>query len=148
MERDRTSCSLDAVLFASARPEALAEFYEKGFGLAPAKWHGENHLGLNLSNTYLGFDRVEEGSVAASASVSVWFRVADIEETFARLVDLGAKVKYAPTAEKVPVKLSRCSTTRTATPSASSPRPRPRDLPHSQSARALAQAGGQGFVKI
>ncbi|MBV6503134.1 MAG: hypothetical protein AKCLJLPJ_01198 [Fimbriimonadales bacterium] len=102
MERERSSCSLDAVLFASPRPEALAEFYERGFGLAPPKWHGTDHLGLNLPNTYLGFDRVEESSTAASAAVSVWFRVPDVEETFARLVDLGARVKYAPTAEESP----------------------------------------------
>lgn len=102
MERERSSCSLDAVLIASPRPEALAEFYERGFGLAPPKWKGTDHLGLNLPNTYLGFDRGEEGSTAASAAVSVWFRVPDVEETFARLVELDARVKYAPTAEESP----------------------------------------------
>ncbi len=51
MERERSSCSLDAVLIASPRPEALAEFYERGFGLAPPKWQGTDHLGLNLPNT-------------------------------------------------------------------------------------------------
>jgi predicted enzyme related to lactoylglutathione lyase len=34
--------------------------------------------------------------------VSIWFRVADIQATFERLVHLGATVKYAPTEEESP----------------------------------------------
>ena len=94
---------LDAVLIASPRPEALAEFYQRGFELEPPKIHGENHLGLSLANTYLGFDRVEETSGSdSSGAMSIWFKVADIVLTFERLVRLGATVKYAPTREESP----------------------------------------------
>jgi predicted enzyme related to lactoylglutathione lyase len=93
---------VDAILFASPNPEALAEFYQHGFELEPPKWHGEDHLGLNLWNTYLGFDRAKETTPSSSGSISIWFKVQDIEATFARLVRLGAKVKYAPTKEESP----------------------------------------------
>jgi predicted enzyme related to lactoylglutathione lyase len=102
MEQNNPGCSLEAVLFTSSDPETLAAFYEKGFELAAPKWHGPDHLGLNLPNTYLGFDRVQEGAPATNSRVSIWFRVADIEATFERLVRLGAKVKYAPTSEESP----------------------------------------------
>ena len=93
---------LDAVLFASPNPEALAEFYQHGFELEPPKWHGKDHLGLNLSNTYLGFDRIKEPAPTSTGAVSIWFKVTDIETTFARLVRLGAKIKHAPTKEESP----------------------------------------------
>ena len=102
MEGQSPASRLDAVLFASPNPEGLATFYQVGFELAPPKWHGQDHLGLNLSNTYLGFDRAKEGASTPSSSVSIWFRVSDMEATFARLVRLGAKVKYAPTTEESP----------------------------------------------
>ena len=94
---------LDAVLIASSHPEALAEFYQRGFELELPKVHGESHLGLGLANTYLGFDRVGEASGSESSGmVSIWFKVADIDLTFERLVRLGATVKYAPTREESP----------------------------------------------
>ena len=102
MEQRLPATRLDAVLFASPNPEALAEFYQRGFELDPPKWHGEDHLGLNLSNTYLGFDRIKEPAPTSSGVVSIWFKVQDVEATFARLVRLGAKVKYAPTKEESP----------------------------------------------
>ena len=101
MEQHTPTIILDAVLFASPHPETLAEFYQHALELGPPKWHGEDHLGLNLSNTYLGFDRVQENT-SSSGSVSIWFRVFDIQATFKRLVRLGAKVKYAPTQEESP----------------------------------------------
>jgi predicted enzyme related to lactoylglutathione lyase len=96
------TCCLDAVLFASPHPETLAEFYQHGFELGAPKWYDEDHLGFNLSNTYLGFDRSKENTTASSGSVSIWFKVADIQATFERLVRLGAKVNYAPTEDESP----------------------------------------------
>lgn len=102
MEQRPPASRLDAVLFVSPNPEALAEFYQHGFELEPPKRHGDDHLGLNLANTYLGFDRMKEIAPTSSGSVSIWFKVPDIEVTFTRLVRLGAKVKYAPTKEESP----------------------------------------------
>lgn len=102
MEPRLSASRLDAVLFASPNPEALAEFYQHGFELEPPKFHGDDHLGLNLSNTYLGFDRAKETAPSSGGSISIWIKVQDIEATFARLVRLGAKIKYAPTKEESP----------------------------------------------
>ncbi|MCI0553115.1 MAG: hypothetical protein L0287_19380 [Anaerolineae bacterium] len=102
MEERMPASRLDAILITSAHPESLAEFYQKGFELEEPRLHGPDHLGLNLSNTYLGFDRTNETALASSGSISIWFKVPDIEATFARLVGLGAKVKYAPTTEESP----------------------------------------------
>jgi len=51
---------------------------------------------------HLGFDRVEDAARPAAGAVSIWFKVADIEAVFARLVRLGATVNYAPTKEESP----------------------------------------------
>lgn len=96
---------LDAVLFASPHPEALAAFYQHGFGLEPPTRQGPDHLGFALSNTYLGFDRVAETATVSKGSVSIWFKVADIEASFSGLVRLGAKVKQAPTKDASPGEL-------------------------------------------
>lgn len=102
MDQLSSTVRLDAVLIACSNPEALAEFYQRGFELDPPRRNSEDHLGLNLSNTYLGFDRVTEASTDTSGPVSIWFKVADIDLTFERLVRLGATVKYAPTKEESP----------------------------------------------
>ena len=102
MEQHMPASRVDAVLFTSPDPEALATFYQQGLELEPPKRHGQDHLGLNLSNTYLGFERARENAMPPSGCMSIWFRVSDIEATFARLVRLGAKVKYAPTTEESP----------------------------------------------
>jgi predicted enzyme related to lactoylglutathione lyase len=96
------SVRLDAILIETTRPEALANFYRDGFELEPPKYYNEGHLGINLSNTYLGFDRVEPESKYSTGPVSIWFNVTDIQSTFDRLVNLGATVKYAPTTEESP----------------------------------------------
>lgn len=101
MEGHNPAVSLDAILFASPHPETLAEFYQLAFELESPKWFGADHLGMNLANTYLGFDRAQENS-PASGTISIWFRVVDIQATFERLVRLGARVKYAPTEEESP----------------------------------------------
>jgi len=93
---------LDAVLIASKDPEALAKFYQRGFQLEQPKWTGKDHLGFSLGNTYLGFDRVSDNATNPGSTVSLWFGVSDIASIFERLVQLGARVKYAPTKEESP----------------------------------------------
>jgi predicted enzyme related to lactoylglutathione lyase len=102
MEQYPPTVCLDAVLFASPHPESLAAFYQQGFELEPPRYHGADHLGLNLVNLYLGFDRTKERTTTSQGTVSIWYKVPDIEEAFQRLVQLGAKVKYAPTMDESP----------------------------------------------
>jgi predicted enzyme related to lactoylglutathione lyase len=93
--------TLTAVLLESTKPEELAEFYRQGFQLAEAVWVGEDHLGFQLDNLYLGFDRVKVNA-GPSRRLSLWFDVAEIATTFARLVRLGATVEHVPTADESP----------------------------------------------
>lgn len=93
---------LEAVLIESTDPEKLASFYQKGFELEPPKYSGPDHLGVNLANTYLGFERLKRPVQSSSGLVSIWFKVIDIVGTYERLIRLGATVKYAPTKEESP----------------------------------------------
>jgi predicted enzyme related to lactoylglutathione lyase len=102
MTKQSTTIRLDAVLIASPHPEALAEFYQRGFKLQPPTHYSEDHLGLNLANSYLGFDRLKESTPHDQSTISIWFKVEDIQDTYERLLRSGAKVKYPPTKEESP----------------------------------------------
>lgn len=91
------NATLDTVIICTTRMRELAEFYKLGFQLQEPKPQGDNHLGFQLSDAYLGFDKIDEDLFIHPGAISLWFRVNDIRETFERLKDLGAKVKYPPT---------------------------------------------------
>ncbi len=74
----------------------LADFYQQGLQLGTPISHADNHLGFQLSGIYLGFDKVDQEQ-HHNGAISLWFRVENIEATFKRLTELGAKVKYPPT---------------------------------------------------
>lgn len=97
----KTSVRLDAVLLQSTRPEKLAEFYRRAFGLGPVRSHGPDHLGLALANTYLGFDRVAKAP-AAPGRATIWIRVPDVDRAYAKLVSLGARGVTPPDRECSP----------------------------------------------
>jgi predicted enzyme related to lactoylglutathione lyase len=97
--------NLEAVLIETTRPETLAEFYRQAFNLSEPTFDGEDHLGMDLGNTYLGFDRVSPQEQRASGPVQLWFRVNDVQPLFIRLLALGATVRYEPTSRKSPGEL-------------------------------------------
>lgn len=86
----KVSVRMDAVLLQSPRPERLAEFYRRAFGLGPVLSHGPDHMGIALANTYLGFDRVKKAP-APPGRATLWFRVRDVDRAYAKLVSLGAR---------------------------------------------------------
>lgn len=90
---------LEAVLFQSADPESLAEFYHQAFNLHEPRYFGADHLGMDLENTYLGFDRVNDAGGIQHSRVQLWFQAQDVEAQFQRLVSLGARVIYPPESE-------------------------------------------------
>lgn len=92
--------NLEAVLIESSRPESLADFYRQAFNLQQPKFDGEDHLGMDLGNIYLGFDRVSPQEQRASGPVQLWFRVKDVQQMYIRLLALGATVHYEPTSRK------------------------------------------------
>ena len=81
---------MDAVLLQSPKPERLAEFYRRGFGLGRVGRHGPDHMGIALENTYLGFDRVPKAP-SPPGRATLWFRVTHVDRAYAKLVSLGAK---------------------------------------------------------
>lgn len=101
MPSNSPAIRVEALLIQSARPEFLAGFYHQGFQLPEPVRAGEDHLGMNVANTYLGFDRAPDAADGA-ARACIWFRIADVHTVFARLVELGATVDYAPTDTKSP----------------------------------------------
>jgi predicted enzyme related to lactoylglutathione lyase len=88
---------LDTVIICTTRMRELAEFYKLGLQLQEPKPQGDNHLGFQLQEIYLGFDKVDTDQLTHPGAVSLWFRVDAIEEAFERLKRLGAEVKYPPT---------------------------------------------------
>ncbi len=97
MKNDETKATLDTVIILTTRMKELADFYQQGLELKQPTPHGDNHLGFQLPNAYLGFDKIDEHQAMSPGPVSLWFRVNDIEMTFKRFKEMGAKVKYPPT---------------------------------------------------
>ncbi|UCH32164.1 MAG: VOC family protein [Candidatus Bathyarchaeota archaeon] len=97
MEKNKTNATLDTVIICTSRLRELAEFYKLALQLPEPQAQGEDHLGFQLPEIYLGFDRIDEDRFIHPGAISLWFRVDDIEKTFARLKKLGATTKYPPT---------------------------------------------------
>jgi catechol 2,3-dioxygenase-like lactoylglutathione lyase family enzyme len=97
MEDDRTNTRLDTIIIYTTRMKKLADFYRLGLQLQDPTSHGEDHLGFQLVDVYLGFDKIKEDQTIHPGAISLWFRVDSLKETFDRFKELGAKVKYPPT---------------------------------------------------
>ncbi|MGB7094114.1 MAG: VOC family protein [Anaerolineales bacterium] len=91
-----TDAILQTVIIQTGHLKTMADFYAHGLELGESSATGGDHLGFPLLNLYFGFDQVE-GAPAPSGVVSLWFEVDDIEATFKRFGEFGAKVSYPPT---------------------------------------------------
>ncbi len=96
------SVRIDAILFETARPEELARFYAEAFGFEEPRSQGDDHVGVQAANTYLGFDRLIAAKHGGRGAVSVWFHVSDVEAAYRRLLELGASPKSPPDSECSP----------------------------------------------
>lgn len=86
---------VDTAIIFTANMVELAAFYQEAFELDdPAEQ--DRHRGFQLDGLYLGIDQTDDQE-AASSSVALWFRVDDLQRTFARIVGLGCEVRYGPT---------------------------------------------------
>ncbi|MFQ5759281.1 MAG: VOC family protein [Candidatus Bathyarchaeia archaeon] len=97
MNENKTNAVLDTVIIQTTRMKELAKFYHQDLQLEVPIPHGDDHLGFQLSGTYLGFDQVDKDRAMHPGAVSLWFRVDSIEAAFERLREIGAEVKYPPT---------------------------------------------------
>lgn len=93
---------IDAILIESNRPEELADFYARAFDLGEPRWHGPDHLGFALANTYLGIDRVASPRSGESSPATVWFGVESVEASYCRLLEIGASSVHPPDREESP----------------------------------------------
>ncbi len=85
---------LDTVIIFTADGERLAAWYRRSLGLGEPE-RAPGHIGFQVGAVYLGIDEVAEPPPGAAA-VSLWFRVDDVDASFARFVAEGAEVIYAP----------------------------------------------------
>ncbi len=86
---------LDTIIIYTRDMQRLSDFYAAGLELGdPNRVPG--HIGFDLpGGTYLGFDETHAVRVGGGG-VSLWFDVSDLQATFERFVELGAKVRYPP----------------------------------------------------
>lgn len=94
---DQPAPILNTVIIETTRMAELADFYRRAFGLDEPSATGGDHVGFALPNVYLGFDLVAEQRAESPGTVSLWFEVKNLDETFQHLVSIGARVKYGPT---------------------------------------------------
>lgn len=86
--------SIDTIIIFTENLEALAKFYQEGFGLGPYE-EAPGHMGLRLGSIYFGLDHVQKKEEFGN-SITIWFAVNDIKATYDRLLSLGARERYAP----------------------------------------------------
>ena len=92
---ESTEAILQTVIIQTSQMTEMADFYGHGLELGEPSETGGDHLGFPLPNLYFGFDLVD-AAPQPSGVVSIWFEVGDIEATFNRFEELGARVKYPP----------------------------------------------------
>jgi len=86
---------LETVIIFTRRMEELAAFYQETLDLAEFE-RSPDHMGIQIGPVYLGFDQVDQGE-GGQSGVSLWFTVDNIQDTFERMVETGARVRYQPT---------------------------------------------------
>ena len=97
MSAKPTTPILDTVILLTTKLDPMVDFYRHGFELVNEQSHGDYHKGFRLHNFYLGFDRVGESEMCTPGPISLWFAVDDLEATYQRFIDLGARSQYPPT---------------------------------------------------
>lgn len=88
--------SLSSIIIYTQNLKPLSSFYEKAFGFGKPATVLDNHIGYWLGDNYVGFEPPEK-ALRRPGALSAWFRVADIDAAYARLIELGAKPNMKPT---------------------------------------------------
>jgi predicted enzyme related to lactoylglutathione lyase len=94
----------ESVTIATKDPEKLSEFYRNAFHFPEGKWQNKDHIGFQLENIYLGFDRTKEKIQNGEGGLILWFTVRDVEHAFQQLISAGAEVRTNVTREERPGK--------------------------------------------
>ena len=83
---------VQAVTYVTKDPAALAGFYQQALNIPVAKQLDKDHVGVQLENLYLGFDKARGKVKPGTGGAIVWFLEEDVEEAYRRIVALGAEV--------------------------------------------------------
>lgn len=83
---------VQAVTFATKDPVALAGFYQQALNIPVAKQVDKDHVGVQLENLYLGFDKARGKVKPGAGGAIVWFFMENVDEAFERIVGMGAQV--------------------------------------------------------
>lgn len=86
--------AIDTAIIFTRNMEKLAAFYREGFELGTPNT-SPGHMGFGVGQVYLGFDQVDDG-FETPGPVTLWFRVNNVQATFDHFVEMGARVRYAP----------------------------------------------------
>ena len=92
----RTAASVSSIIIYTPNMQSLARFYEQALGLSAPDTVLDNHIGYWLGDNYLGFEPADEAA-RGPGGVSAWFAVDDIDDAYARTLDLGATRHTEPT---------------------------------------------------
>lgn len=87
---------LETVIIFTERMEELAVFYQEALEIGPYE-RSPDHMGCRVGPVYFGFDQFKDAESSPGSGATLWFTVDDIEDTFNRLVKMGARVRYPPT---------------------------------------------------
>jgi predicted enzyme related to lactoylglutathione lyase len=98
----------ESVTIATKDPEKLSEFYRNAFHFPEGNWRTKDHVGFQLENIYLGFDRTKEKVHSEAGGLILWFTVRDVEHAFQQLISAGAQVRTDVTREELPGKPWLC----------------------------------------
>lgn len=93
--------NVEAVTLQCSDPDALAEFYCAGFDLEPPRIISSDQVGLSLGGFYLGLEKVPVRPYGGGA-MTLWIMVRDAQETFEKLLELGADPIQAPDRDSSP----------------------------------------------
>ncbi len=90
-----TNAAIDTVIVFARDLNELSTFYRTALRIQSEVVEEEGHVGFDLGDIYLGFDR-SDGSHQHPGAVSFWVRVDDLDATYHRCLDLGATSVIEP----------------------------------------------------
>lgn len=87
--------TIDTIIVFADDLDLLSRFYISALGIGDDFVEEEDHVGFNLGDVYLGFDR-SDGSHGRPGPVTFWLRVSDLDATYEKCLLLGAKPVIEP----------------------------------------------------
>jgi uncharacterized glyoxalase superfamily protein PhnB len=92
----KLNAKIETIIIYTSKMKEMLKFYSDALGIGPFfKYSDDGHMGCNVRGVYLGFDKVKDDDEGRK-TVTLWFTVDDLKETFDRCISLGATVRTLP----------------------------------------------------